>query len=71
MLSYKPSILKPLPVAAHDERCGRGEEIDEGGRKQRNIHVRILERVQKRVESQTSLRQTIVALGMEEDFVVR
>ena len=58
-------------MAAHDERRGRGEEIDEGRREQRNIHVRILERVQERVESQTRLRQTIVALRMEEDLVVR
>ena len=58
-------------MASHDEGGRRGEKVDESSRKQRNIDVRILERIEERMQSEAGFRQTIVALGMEEDFLVR
>jgi len=54
---------------AHEEWGGRGQNLDEVGRKKRNIDMALLEGIHERYEGAAPLREPRVTLGVKQDFV--
>lgn len=54
----------------HDERGGGGEDLDECSRQQWNVDVAVAERVHERGEGATSLGETSVRTGLEQDLLL-
>lgn len=57
-------------VDTHDKRGGGGEDLDECGRQQWNVDVAVAERVHESGEGTTSLGETSVRTGLEQDLLL-